>query len=591
MTFPATKSNVVDGPPGSGTEIVAALINNLEDKVGINLDSNPASLDWMVRNHNHAGVYDPVGTGNAEATAHVAAHEAIFNHANYDTAYGWGNHAGLYDAAGVGHTEATDHVATHAALITGVHGLVFTAGKTLTLTESLTLNALPIGGLAVATAANTLGSLTVGLTTQYLAGGGVGTVPAWQTLNQAAVAGLTTTDGPTFNHLHLSGLTTSRIPYVGASNLITDSANFQWNNSATRAEIYGVYDAGLVLNCSRNPGNTSDESYIMYSGYDAASTSVKTGSISIHFADTTHLTGYSVMRLSASYMVAGVQIDDIFLRGWGNKGVRIFGNEATVPGTGIFEVIGEVSALTLKVATFAVTVEAASVLNQDLTTDASPTFATVKCSGLTGGYLPFHSSDAIGLADSPLQTNGTTISIGAGAGAGVAFKIAGDITTGVNQYALFGDSVLSGTTQSNLLYFGGTVKAGVTVSEWAGIRLDQGALGAGSAITTLYGIYIAAQTNGGTNYSIYSAGGNMYHAGKIGVGMLPTYNVDVTGNLRCSTGFGCNGKIPQTAYASGGALAAYATGAFGLDSDAHMSALHAMVVSIRAALVANGIMS
>jgi hypothetical protein len=38
-------------------------------------------------------------------------------------------------------------------------------------------------------------------------------------------------------------------------------------------------------------------------------------------------------------------------------------------------------------------------------------------------------------------------------------------------------------------------------------------------------------------------------------------------------------------------LAAYVTGAFGLDSDAHMSALHALVVKIRAALVANGIMS
>ena len=81
-------------------------------------------------------------------------------------------------------------------------------------------------------------------------------------------------------------------------------------------------------------------------------------------------------------------------------------------------------------------------------------------------------------------------------------------------------------------------------------------------------------------------------AGNVGIGMTsPTYTLDVTGNLRCSTGFGCNGTIPQTAYASGGALAAYATGAFGLDSDVNMSALHALVVKIRAAMVANGIMS
>jgi hypothetical protein len=56
-------------------------------------------------------------------------------------------------------------------------------------------------------------------------------------------------------------------------------------------------------------------------------------------------------------------------------------------------------------------------------------------------------------------------------------------------------------------------------------------------------------------------------------------------------GFGCNAATPQTAYASGGALAGYVTGAFGFDSDAHASELHGMVVKIRAALVANGIMS
>jgi hypothetical protein len=65
--------------------------------------------------------------------------------------------------------------------------------------------------------------------------------------------------------------------------------------------------------------------------------------------------------------------------------------------------------------------------------------------------------------------------------------------------------------------------------------------------------------------------------------------VDGTGTI--TGAFGCNSKSAQTAYASGGALNAYTTGAFGLDSGANMAALHAMVVSIRAALVAVGIMS
>lgn len=54
-------------------------------------------------------------------------------------------------------------------------------GKTLAVTESLTLNAQPIGGLSVATSANTIGSLAVGATTEILVGGGAGVVPVWTT--------------------------------------------------------------------------------------------------------------------------------------------------------------------------------------------------------------------------------------------------------------------------------------------------------------------------------------------------------------------------------------------------------------------------
>lgn len=67
--------------------------------------------------------------------------------------------------------------------------------------------------------------------------------------------------------------------------------------------------------------------------------------------------------------------------------------------------------------------------------------------------------------------------------------------------------------------------------------------------------------------------------------------VTMSGTLAVTGAFGCNAAAAQTAFASGGALAGYVTGAFGLDSDANMSALHALVVANRAALVANGIMS
>ena len=68
-------------------------------------------------------------------------------------------------------------------------------------------------------------------------------------------------------------------------------------------------------------------------------------------------------------------------------------------------------------------------------------------------------------------------------------------------------------------------------------------------------------------------------------------NVTTTNNVTAGTGFGCNSKSAQTAYASGGALGAYADGTHGLDTAANMSNLHALVVKMRTALVNNGIMS
>jgi len=46
------------------------------------------------------------------------------------------------------------------------------------------------------------------------------------------------------------------------------------------------------------------------------------------------------------------------------------------------------------------------------TPDASPTFATVKLTNLTDGYIPKHTNDSTGLEDSPIYTDGTKVGIG-----------------------------------------------------------------------------------------------------------------------------------------------------------------------------------
>ena len=66
-------------------------------------------------------------------------------------------------------------------------------------------------------------------------------------------------------------------------------------------------------------------------------------------------------------------------------------------------------------------------------------------------------------------------------------------------------------------------------------------------------------------------------SGNVGIGTTsPTYTLDITGNLRCSTGFGCNGATPQTAYAVNVASSDLAT-------------VIALCNQLRAALVANGV--
>lgn len=69
----------------------------------------------------------------------------------------------------------------------------------------------------------------------------------------------------------------------------------------------------------------------------------------------------------------------------------------------------------------------------------------------------------------------------------------------------------------------------------------------------------------------------------------PTFN-----DLMVTETFGCNGATPQTAYVSGGEKSGTPTSgllAYGFVSEAEMNDFITMCKNIRAALVANGIMS
>jgi len=64
-------------------------------------------------------------------------------------------------------------------------------------------------------------------------------------------------------------------------------------------------------------------------------------------------------------------------------------------------------------------------INQDLQTTASPTFVTTKLSGLTDGYVPYHVSDALGLANSGIFWDSINSRVGIGCVPSDTFHVVG----------------------------------------------------------------------------------------------------------------------------------------------------------------------
>ena len=191
-------------------------------------------------------------------------------------------------------------------------------------------------------------------------------------------------------------------------------------------------------------------------------------------------------------------------------------------------------------------------------------------------------NNAIGISALPKNTTG--IENQAFGGSALFENTTGKDNTAIGDAALGGN--IAGNYNSALGYMAGIACTG-SYNTFLGVASDlsPGAETSTKSVAIGYGARAGAS-------NVMALGGTGAEAVKVGIGTAtPAYYLDIVGDFRCSTGFGCNGTNPQTAYASGGALAGYVTGAFGLDSDAHMASLHELVVKIRAALIADGIMS
>lgn len=115
---------------------------------------------------------------------------------------------------------------------------------------------------------------------------------------------------------------------------------------------------------------------------------------------------------------------------------------------------------------------------------------------------------------------GTTWGIGGAKDATIALYLRGDITTGAYQTGMSVESTLSGTSQSIAVLGSGVIKASTTVAFFAGLFAGNPTLGSGAAITDQYGVYIANQTRGTTNWGLYSVHtGHSYMAGPLHIGL------------------------------------------------------------------------
>ena len=139
-----------------------------------------------------------------------------------------------------------------------------------------------IGDLLYASGATALSKLADVAIGSYLASGGIGVVPSWAVLNQAAVVGLTIGESPVFTGLTLSGLTQGSIPFIGASGVISqDNAALFWDAATDRLGVgtaspdsTGLFGGGAETPratfiggiCFKNQAGTAKAFLAIYSG-------------------------------------------------------------------------------------------------------------------------------------------------------------------------------------------------------------------------------------------------------------------------------------------------------------------------------------
>lgn len=389
--------------------------------------------------------------------------------------------------------------------------LGYTAAGTLASSVALTDSVLVVGGGAGATPTPLADGL--GATTEYLRGNAAGE-PTWETLNQAAVAGLTASSSPTFVTTKLSGLSADVFPYNRFTPDLLDedcSDISDWTDGDADGAESSVDPAGQF---KFDTGDGADEGDPYAQRYRVIS--APPDKFTIEFKTYFDALGTIVN-------------SDFFYMTYRSSTWR-------------FQVIMTSDHMSIRKAGAA---------------NYTYFYGVVKCNASAAWQVwRFQVDKSAGEDAATVEVFLDGVSLGT---CDCDYEVAG-----TNGYIQF---IQTGYTTDHRISHIDYIKVATGLGEISGGLVDSIVSKYGKSVLINGGLNVGGSTDPGDNNLL----------------------VDGTGTI--TGGFGCNSKTAQNAYASGGALSAYSTGAYGYDTAEHAQEIHTLLVNIRAALVANGIMS
>ena len=194
--------------------------------------------------------------------------------------------------------------------------------------------------------------------------------------------------------------------------------------------------------------------------------------------------------------------------------------------------------------------------NQSVLTTSSPSFAGLTVSGANQINLTRTLSDPGGSIYGSLFTVAATLTAD-NAQAIYAFYPKVTLALGGFNYsssygiaAVVNESKITGAGTCNIAAGAklGIWNAGTaTVTNSRALWVQNSANTGGGSVGTNVGVYIENMTTGATDYAIYSVGGQSYHGGNFGIGMVPTVPLDVTGAIAGSTTITAGTNVISTA--------------------------------------------